>query len=148
MAIQRGITHTDEYVVRFGEDGWAKYIDVLGNRKANCLRILSQLVKRSGFLSDFQTYVGVGWVGGGNRIPRYYFPIGLCPTNDEGKQVYDPITMTGRGYDIHEERMRSVTATEAALCVWILGIAISDSTIDNMCAIFDSDAIIHFLLYV
>ena len=59
-------------------------------------RILEQPAKRNEFIAVSQSHVGGG-------IARYDVPIWLYPTNDEGKRVYDPITMAGCGYDTHEE---------------------------------------------
>ena len=96
MTIQRRIMHKDEHIATFGESrGW-QYIGVLKNRQEYSLWILSQPVKRNGFISDLQRY-------GRGRIARYDYPIGPDPTNDGGRQVYGPITMTGRGYDTYEE---------------------------------------------
>ena len=93
MTIQRRIMHKDEHIATFGESrGW-QYIGVLKNRQEYSLWILSQPVKRNEFIEDPQRYLSGGWGGGG--ITRRYFPIGPDLSNEEGRKVYYPVTMTG-----------------------------------------------------
>ena len=75
---------------------------------------------------------------------RYDFPIWPDPTNNEGRHVYDPISMTGCGYDANGERRRSVTATEAVWRDWVLSISISDTMRNNVCERCDSELVIRF----
>ena len=59
------------------------------------------------------------------------------PENEEMAIEYGPISMTGNGYDSHDNCRRTVPLAEAVCRVWVLEISIPDSMSINFRPRFD-----------